>query len=100
MFVNEKCLHERETKLHRGQETQPLKFTNASVKRTHFTFLLHEFRSRFSKQMISVSIKKRSCNVCRVRESSERFITSKNLLMSEGKFVSVGKCFLIQTILA
>ena len=49
----------------------PLKFTNASVKRIHFTFLLHEFRSRFSKQVISVSDKKKFRNICRVRESGK-----------------------------
>ena len=54
-----------------------LEFTNASVKRYHCVFLLLVFRSRFSKQMISVSIKKRFRNICRVRESDERFITSQ-----------------------
>ena len=77
-----------------------LKFTNASVKRFHFVFLLHEFRSRFSKQMISVSVKKRFRNICRVRESDERFIAPKNLLMSQGKILSIGKCVLMQPILA
>ena len=61
----------------------PLKFTNASVKRIHFTFLLHEFRSRFSnsKHVISVTIKKRFCNIYMVRESEERFVAPQNLLM-------------------
>ena len=54
-----------------------LKFINTSVKRFHFVCLLHEFRSRFSKQMISVSIKKRFRNICRVGESDERFITTQ-----------------------
>ena len=62
-----------------------MKFTNASVKRFHFVFLLHEFRSHFSKQTISVFIKKRFRNICGDRESDERFITPKNLLMSEEK---------------
>ena len=76
-----------------------LKFINTSVKRFHCVFPLHEFRSRFSKQMISVSIKKRLRNICRVRESDERFITPKILLMSSGKFVSIGKCVLLQPVL-
>ena len=33
-----------------------LKFTNASVKRIHFAFLLQEFRFRFRKHMISVTL--------------------------------------------
>ena len=62
---------------------QPLlKFTDASVERFHFVFLLHMFRSRFSKLVISVSIKKRFRNICGVRKSEEKFITAKNLLMS------------------
>ena len=73
-----------------------LKLTNASVKRFHFVFLLHEFRSRFSKQMISVSSKKRFRNIRRVRESDEMFLAPQNLLMSIRKFVSIGKCVLIQ----
>ena len=64
-----------------------LKFTNANVQRFHFVFLLHEFRSCFSRQMISVSNKKRFRNICRVKESDETFITPKNLLMSQRKFV-------------
>ena len=54
-----------------------LKFNNASVKRFHFVFLLHEFRTRFSKQMIFVSIKKRFRNICPVRESDERLLLPK-----------------------
>ena len=34
-----------------------LKFTNASVKGIHFTFLLHEFTPHFSKHVISIIIK-------------------------------------------
>ena len=59
-----------------------LKFTNESVKRFHFVFLLHEFRSRCSKQVISVPMKKRFRNICRVRETEQRFNVSQNLLMS------------------
>ena len=40
-------------------------------------FPLHEFRSSFSKQVISVPIKKRFRNICRVRESEGRFIPQK-----------------------
>ena len=54
-----------------------LKFTHASVKRFHFVFLLHKFRSRFSKEMISSSITKRFHNICRVGESDERFIAPR-----------------------
>ena len=55
----------------------PLKFTNASVKRFHFVFLLREFRSRFSKHVISTAIKKRFRNIYRVREAEQRFIAPK-----------------------
>ena len=77
-----------------------LMFTHECVKGFHFVFLLHEFRSRFSKQMISVAIQKRFRNICRVRESDERFTTTQNLLMSSGNFVSIGQCVLIQPVLA
>ena len=77
-----------------------LEFTDASVKRFHFVLLLHEFRSCFSKQVNSVSIKKRFRNICPERESEEGFIAPENLLMSKGKILSVGKRFLIQPILA
>ena len=73
-----------------------LKLIVTCVKRFHFEFLPHEFRSRFSKQVLSVSIKERSRNICQVRESENRFITPKNLLMFSGKLVSIGKCVLIQ----
>ena len=62
-----------------------MKFTNASVKIFHFVFLLHEFTSRFSEQVISAPIKKGFRNFYRVRESEERFVAPKNLLMSQGK---------------
>ena len=77
-----------------------LKFIDASVKTFHFVFLLHEFRSCSSKQKISVSIKKRFRNICRVGESEERFITPKNLLMSQGKILFIEKRFLIQPVMA
>ena len=65
--------------------SSPLKFTNAILKRFHFVFLLHEFRSRLIKHVISIPIKKRFRNVCRVGESEERFIAPKNLLVSSRK---------------
>ena len=75
----------------------PLKFTNATVKSGYFTFLLHEFRSRSSKHVISMTIKKRVRSVYRIRESKERFVAPKNLLMtSQGKIFSIGKRFMIQ----
>ena len=58
-----------------------LKFPDASVRRFHFVLLLHEFRSRFSKQVIAITIKKRFRNVCRVRQSEDRLVAPKNLLM-------------------
>ena len=67
-----------------------LKLIDTIVKRFHFLFLLHKFRSRLSKQVISFSIKKRFRNICRVRESENRFITPRKLLMSSGKLLSIG----------
>ena len=58
------------------------KFTNVIVKRFHFLFLVPEFRSRVSKQVISVPIKRRFRNICRDRESEEKFTATRNLLMS------------------
>ena len=55
----------------------PLKFANASVKSLQFPFLLHEFRSRFSKHVISITIKKRFRSIYRIRESEERFVAPK-----------------------
>ena len=40
-----------------------LKITNASAKKLNFIFLLYEFRSRFGKQMISITINKRFRNI-------------------------------------
>ena len=74
-----------------------LKFTIDSVKRFHLVFLLQEFRSRFSKQVITVPIKKRFRNIYRVRESEERFIAPKNLFMSGREILSIGERLLIQT---
>ena len=54
-----------------------LKFDNTSVKRFHFVFQLHESRSRFSKHIISVPIKRSFRNICGVRESEERFTYSQ-----------------------
>ena len=66
----------------------PLKFTNASVKRLHFIFLHHEFRSRFSKQMISITIKKRFRSIYRVRESSQKPVdVSRENLLSRKTFL-------------
>ena len=67
-----------------------LKLIDTIVKRFHFVFLIQKFSSRLSKQMISVTIKKRFRNICQVAESDESFITPKNVLMSLGKIVSIG----------
>ena len=56
-------------------------------------------RSRFSKHVISVTIKKRLRRVHRIREPKERFTGLKNLLMSKGRRTSIGNRFLIQHIL-
>ena len=58
---------------------------NASVQRFHFAFLLHEFRYRFSKQVISVPKKKRFRNICWVRESEVRFVAPKTSWCLKGK---------------
>ena len=55
----------------------PLKFTDASVRRINFTFLLHEFKSRFSKHVISITLKKRCRRIYRIWESEERFVCSQ-----------------------
>ena len=52
-----------------------LKLINTIVKRFRFVFLLHQFRSRLSKQVISISFKKRICNIRWVSVSENRFIT-------------------------
>ena len=57
-----------------------LKSTNFVFQRFHFALLLHEFRSRFNKQMISIPIKQRSCNICWNRESDKRFVAPKTLV--------------------
>ena len=42
-------------------------------------FLLHQFRSRLSKQVISISFKKRFCNIRWVGISENRFVSSQKL---------------------
>ena len=52
-------------------------------------FLLHRFWSRLSKQVISISIKKRFRNIWGVRKSENRFTSPKT---STSGFLSLGKC--------
>ena len=47
----------------------------------HFTFLLQDFRFRYRKHMISVTLRERFHRIFRMRESAQRFIVSPNLLM-------------------
>ena len=61
---------------HSGMIDYPRFTIHATVERFHFVFLLHKFRSRLSKQVISISIKKRSRNIYQVGESENRFTTS------------------------
>ena len=70
------------------------------VKRFHFVFLLHEFKSRFSKQVISVPSRRDFATFAGLENLMKRFFTPQNLLMSERKTCSIGKRFLIQPILA
>ena len=46
-----------------------LKVTNASVQSLHFTLLLQDFRFRFRKHVISVSLEERFYRLLRLRES-------------------------------
>ena len=79
--------------LHSLSISSLLKFINASVKRFHFVLLLHEFRSRFSEQVICIPIEKRFSNTCRVRESEERFV----VVMSSGQIRPCRKMCLVST---
>ena len=55
-----------------------LKITSTIVERFHF-LLLHQFSSCLSKQVISISFKKRFCNIRWVSISKNRFIRTQNI---------------------
>ena len=70
-----------------------LKFTNASVKSIHFTFLLLDFRFRFRKHMISVTLMERFQRIFWMRESEQRFNVSQTC---RNTFL-VSTCFCLRT---
>ena len=74
-----------------------LKFTNASVKRIHVTFLLQEFTSCFSKQEISITIKKRFRRIYWITESRESFFFSHKPVVVFRKSLLYRKTFLDST---
>ena len=78
-----------------------LMFTNASVKRIHFTFWLHELGFRFRKHVISVALKNNFSRIYRIRESKYRCsqkpvdVSRKNLLYRNTFLDST--CFCLKT---
>ena len=77
-----------------------LKFTNASVKRIHFTFLLHDFGFRFRKRVIPVTLQNRFHRSFRIRELNKGSLFPKTCWCLERKIFSMRERFWIQPVFA